>query len=669
MTSINKISFKEDGSPYSEMFNDIYFDHESGFQQSESVFIKGNDIAQRIVRAENTFTIAETGFGTGLNLLLTLQLYKALSKTHQLAPLHYISTEKYPLSKEDITRAHLCFNSLKPESDLFLQQYPTEIDGTITGSFFNNRVKFTIYIGDATESFKEVVLPRKSIGLVNAWYLDGFSPARNPDMWQKALFEELARLSKPQATISTFTTAGFIRRGLESVGFRLEKKSYAGNKNEILVGKYQQNYFSGKGYQFRPLITKPQHVSIIGGGIASACAAYFLTKNGIKVTLYCKDVKVAQGASSNAIGALFPLIHQQKDDISTFYQYAFNYAVQFYKQLTTSGYKYSHDWCGLLEISYKDALVKRQQTFEKDSPWPTELIHSLSAKEASEKANIPLKNGGLFFPQAGWIAPQELVQQLFIAAEKTNRLRIETSTTVNTITQTDNNHWQLKTNKGNFDASVVVFCGGAESINLSVIDNLPLSSVRGQITSMKTNSKMKSLSTVICHKGYLTPANNDIHCIGATFDKNTFDTSPKDEDDHYNLSMLQKCLPDIAENIAKWSHADIFSRKARLRCMTPDHLPMVGVMPDLASHKITYAHLTKDKNWKYHQAAPFIKNLYLLTGLGARGLCTAPLLADILLSDLTGKPYPVDNTMLFNLSPNRFIIRDLIKRKIDVTEC
>ncbi|MDG1750474.1 MAG: bifunctional tRNA (5-methylaminomethyl-2-thiouridine)(34)-methyltransferase MnmD/FAD-dependent 5-carboxymethylaminomethyl-2-thiouridine(34) oxidoreductase MnmC, partial [Thalassotalea sp.] len=109
--------------------------------------------------------------------------------------------------------------------------------------------------------------------------------------------------------------------------------------------------------------------------------------------------------------------------------------------------------------------------------------------------------------------------------------------------------------------------------------------------------------------------------------------------------------------------SDILTRKARLRCMTPDHLPMVGAVPDLAAHISTYAHLSKDKNWRFYQAAPTIKNLYVLTGLGARGLCTAPLLAEILLADLTGKPYPVDNDMLFNLSPNRFIIRDLIKRK------
>ena len=668
MPNYNKITFQADGSPYSENFNDIYFDTESGYQQSEHVFLNGNNIAEALVNASEEFTIAETGFGTGLNFLLTLKLYQTLSKDKALPLLHFISTEKYPLTKAQLSKSLLCFNELSDESAQLVKQYPDTPDNEINGSFFGGKVKLTLLLKDATEAFSTLSIPKQgrkpALGLINAWFLDGFSPAKNPEMWQTALFEQMARLSKPQATLSTFTIAGFIRRGLEDVGFRLSKKSYQGNKNEILIGQYQQNKLNGRGYQIRPSITKPQHVSIIGGGIASACAAYLLTQKGIKVTLYCKDVKVAQGASSNAIGAVFPLIHQQLDDISLFYQTAYTFALRFYKNLTKKGYKYSHDWCGLLEISYKESLQKRQNEFKVNNPWPAKLLHSVNKDEASQHANIPLKHGGLYYPESGWIAPQELVEQLLMAASDTNRLRIETSTSVKTLKQRASKSWQLMTNKGNFSASVVIYCGGAEAINLPIINKLPLTSVRGQITSMKTNSNIGKLKTVICHKGYLTPANKDIHCIGATFDKNSVDIAPHDKDDEFNLAMFAKCLPDIATEVAKWSTKDIFTRKARLRCMTPDHLPMVGAMPEIALHKSAYAHLSKDKNWKFNQAAPSVENLYILTGLGARGLCTAPLLAEILTADLTGEPYPVTSEMLFNLSPNRFIIRDLIKRKV-----
>jgi tRNA 5-methylaminomethyl-2-thiouridine biosynthesis bifunctional protein len=430
-------------------------------------------------------------------------------------------------------------------------------------------------------------------------------------------------------------------------------------KTEHLKIERLERRSENKGYQIRPSIAKPEHVAIIGGGIAAACLAYALTQKNIKVTLYCKDETVAQGASSNHIGALFPLIHQQVDNISLFYQQAFSHAIKCYKNLYNKGFSFSHDWCGLLEISYKSALEKRQQVFQQSSPWPKALITSVNAKEASKLAGIKLKHGGLFMPSAGWIAPAELVQQLFIAAKQTQHLTIKNNVNIKALHQQSDESWQLETNHGLITEKLVIFCGGAESIKLNVINDLPLTSVRGQVTNMKTNEHIQKLSTVICHKGYLTPANQQQHCIGATFEKNSFNTNATAEDDKYNLTMLEKCLPKLVT----WTEQDITASKARLRCMTPDHLPMVGAMPNLEQHKKQYAHLAKDKNWRYQEAAPVIKNLYLLTGLGARGLCTAPLLADILTADLTGEEYPVDKQALFNLSPNRFVIRDIIRRK------
>ncbi|AOW76202.1 hypothetical protein A3Q34_04625 [Colwellia sp. PAMC 20917] len=414
-----------------------------------------------------------------------------------------------------------------------------------------------------------------------------------------------------------------------------------------------------KGYQIRPVIKHPESVAIIGGGIAAACVAYALTQKNIKVTLYCKDKEIAQGASSNHVGALFPLIHQQVDDISLFYQQAFWHALKCYKDLYSKGFAFSHDWCGLLEISYKTALEKRQKIFEQTNPWSKELITSINAEQASLLAGITLEHGGLFMPSAGWIAPGELVQQLFSAAQQTQRLSIKNQVNITVLNQQDDKSWQLTTSKGIINEKVVIFCGGAESIKLNIIDELPLSSVRGQITNMATNEQIKNLSTVICHKGYLTPAHQQQHCIGATFEKDSFDIVATDAGDQYNLTMLEKCLPKLVS----WREQDVTSSKARLRCMTPDHLPVVGAMPDIAQHKSSYAHLAKDKNWRYQEPAPVIKNLYVLTGLGARGLCTAPLLADILTADLTGGEYPVGRQELFNLSPNRFVIRDIIRRK------
>ena len=676
MTDQANITFQDDGSPYSTAFDDIYFDTTQGTNQSECVFIKGNNLNKRLAECTSKFVIAETGFGTGLNFLLALQLFQQLlrSKNNEqcsnTCSLHFISVEKYPLSKKQLIQSLSILPQLAEFSQQLIAQYPNKPDETITLYFLEGRVTLQLIFADATQGLA-TLLPesdtlahhqhRRNIGIVDAWFLDGFSPSKNPEMWRPELFKQITRLSKEQATLATFTVSGKVKRQLIASGFRVEKRIAEGKKDEMLAAVFQQNPRSGKSYQQRPIIAKPQHVSIIGGGIASACAAYALTKQGVKVTIYCQDFTVAQGASSNNIAALYPLIHQQVDDISLFYQQAFEHALSWYNNITEQGFHYDHDWCGLLEISYKPALALRQQYIEQHKVWPKNLIHSVDKHQASKLAGINLTHGGLFFPKAGWIAPAQLVKQLFKAAELSNRLRIETGCKIEKISQQADGKWLLHSNMENYTASVVIYCGGAQGIPINVIKQLPLTSVRGQVTSMASNSKVKNLSTVICHKGYLTPANNNQHCIGATFQKNSFDINAKAEEDEFNLNMLDKCLP----NLTQWQTSDIVSSKARLRCMTPDHLPMVGIMPDIEAHKTQYAHLSKDKRWRYNEAAPVIDNLYMLTGLGARGLCSAPLLADILTADICGTPYPLNNEQLFNLAPNRFVIRDIIRRKFD----
>lgn len=682
--STNQLTYQEDGAPYCQRFDDIYFDTKSGTSQSDYVFVQQNDIQTRLINATHTFTIAETGFGTGLNFLLTMRAYQQaqINSPTPLAKLHFISVEKYPLSKEQLTKSLSILPELSEYSSLLIKHYPDTLleqhSDDLEANFLNGQVRLTIIFDDAANGFSKVNTKRqrRGQGMVDAWYLDGFSPAKNPQMWSKSLFEQIGRLSKEQATLTTFTVAGMVKRQLRDIGFRLNKILAPGKKKEMFVAVMQSNPITNKGYQLRPRIIKPQHVSIIGGGIASACAAYALTKQGIKVTVYCKDNTVAQGGSSNAIGALYPLLHQQQDDISNFYQQAFWRARQLYDEVNELGFNFKHQWCGLLEVSYKESLISRQQAFEKNNAWSMELIHGVDAVQASKYANISLPHGGLFMPNAGWISPPEIVKSLFSAASATNKLKIVTSTNITKIKQVPNEKsddgsgkeqtsWQLVSHKDTFNASVLVICAGADSIEIEQLKNLPLTATRGQVTSMKSNKQITKLSTVICHKGYLTPELNGIHCIGATFQKNDLDLTTNAKDDEYNLTTLAKCLPDLAKSV-NWEVDNIASSKARLRCMSQDHLPLVGAVPKISEHKASYAHLAKDKNWAYSQPAPCLDNLYVFLGLGARGLCSAPLAADILAADLCNTPYPVDNNMLFNLSPNRFIVRDIIKRKVEV---
>ncbi|WP_254849520.1 bifunctional tRNA (5-methylaminomethyl-2-thiouridine)(34)-methyltransferase MnmD/FAD-dependent 5-carboxymethylaminomethyl-2-thiouridine(34) oxidoreductase MnmC [Thalassotalea sp. PP2-459] len=658
MTDNNHIHFQEDGSPFSDKFDDIYFDTESGYLQSQRVFIEGNQIREKLLTSQSRLTIAETGFGTGLNFLLTLRLYHELQSTETLPELHFITTEKYPLNGTQLQKSLACLPHLSQFATQLLAQYPETLTGNTELLFCQGKVTLTLLIGDATASLASLSCSNK--GMIDAWYLDGFSPAKNPHMWREELFKELGRLSIANASVATFTVAGNVRRGLTNNGFRVQRINYGGKKKEILTGKFQHSARFGKGYQLRPLRSKPQHVSIVGGGIASACLAYKLVHKGIHVTLYCKDKQLAQGASNNPIGALYPLIHQKADELSQFYQHALANARSFYQALISQGASFSHDWCGLLELSFNDKLQKRQQGISDSAIWPNSLIRSVDAKEASQLSGVTLSDGGLYIPDAGWVAPHELTTAIIDLLQPTGLLKVKYNVTVEAIKQLINKKWQLQTNKGQLMASNLVMAAGAETIKIAPISQLPLQPVKGQITALTTNKQSKSLSTVICHKGYLTPESNGIHCIGATFEKDKFDTTTEDQADQYNLRMLKESMG----NQLGWQSSDIIDSKARVRCMTPDHLPISGPMAKVSQHTEIYSHLSKDKNWRYQTPAPYMQNLYVLTGLGARGICSAPLLAEILTADICGTPYPVNNEMVFSVSTNRFIIRDIIKRKV-----
>lgn len=669
-----KVSFNEDGAPFSQEFDDIYFDSNQGCTQSVQVFVESNNIPHVWQdHIGETFVIAETGFGTGLNFFLTVDRFiKFKQQTGSTLKLHYISTEKYPLSKSDLASALALWPEYAKYTDEFLSQYQLS-DLRQTFSFANIDVVLTILFSDSAKAFASLETPKQ--GLVDCFYLDGFSPVKNPDMWNKGLFLQLARIAKKSATLATFTVAGIVRRGLEDVGFKVNKVAHEkpGMENDESRAEKSQSLSAvyvglrkGKpltGFKVRERTESSKHATIVGGGLASACAALSLAKKGIQVTLFCQDEQLAQGASSNAIGAIYPLLHQNKDPISDFYQQGFERSMALYQELLDQGYNFSHGFNGLIEVSYKDALVKRQSVFAQKQVWPKELIHGISAEQVNDISGVEVNHPGLYMPRAGWVCPPELVNAIMKAALDTGKVKIKTKRKLITATSLENERWLLTFTKGQKQEQKqvqnLILCPGADGLTIDVLNDMPLSIVRGQVSQMKTNSKINNLKTVLCHKGYLTPVNENVHCIGATFDKDDSDLSPRTIDDTYNIDMLQRCLGDIGQ----WTSEDIQASKARLRCCTPDHLPIVGRLPNVELHKQYYAHLSKDKNWHYKQAAPLKNGLYVLTGLGARGLCSAPLLADILAAEICNHDQPVNEEMLFNLAPNRFVIRDLIKSK------
>jgi tRNA U34 5-methylaminomethyl-2-thiouridine-forming methyltransferase MnmC len=231
--AVNQALEWRDGQPYSTQFQDIYFSSDDGLAETDYVFLQGNNLPKRFQQLDlnsSEFIIIETGFGTGLNFLCAAKLWLELTPVN--ARLHFISTEKYPLSLPDIAAAHSLWPCLKVLSQEFLLSYPTLLDAKLTANLLDGRVQITLLIGDANTTLKDLTIK------ADAWFLDGFAPAKNPDMWQVELFSQMTRLSNPGTTFATFTSAGTVRRSLQTAGFSVTKQPGFGKKREMLIGQY-----------------------------------------------------------------------------------------------------------------------------------------------------------------------------------------------------------------------------------------------------------------------------------------------------------------------------------------------------------------------------------------------------------------------------------------------
>lgn len=218
------------GSPRSQEFDDVYFSADDGLAESEYVFLDGNHLP-RGWQAKQRFVICETGFGTGLNFLAAWKRFEETTDPEHT--LHFISFEKYPLDSEEIA-AHL-----QPWSDFFgghltrlVGLYPPLIPG-FHRLVVTPRVTLTLVFDDVNDAFPQLQAD------VDAWFLDGFKPSTNPDMWSEIVFEQMKRLSYSGTRVATFTAAGQVRRGLQNAGFTVEKADGFGRKRDMTIGLFE----------------------------------------------------------------------------------------------------------------------------------------------------------------------------------------------------------------------------------------------------------------------------------------------------------------------------------------------------------------------------------------------------------------------------------------------
>lgn len=568
--------------------------------------------------------------------------------------LHFISVEKYPLTQADLRKALAAWPELAPLSQPLIDQWPLPVSGCHRLLFADGRIRLDLWFGDIKEMLPQV--PHPATGLVDAWYLDGFSPAKNPEMWTQDLFDDLARLARPDATLSTFTCAGFVRRGLIAAGFAMKKVKGHGSKREMLAGVRE-----GKVPQqsIAPWYARPAgregEVLIIGGGIASAMTALSLVERGRHVTLLCEDGEPASGASGNRQGALYPLLNGEHDALSRFYSLAFGFARNRLLALAKH-HPVAFSLCGVTQLGYDDKSAAKLAKMSQ-GPFPPELMHPLSAAEVEQVVGLPCDADGVSYPLGGWLCPADLTRAAIREAQASGRLEVVFNAAVTRIAEEDGG-WHLESRDGRqWHAPNLVVAAGHQLPTLLPFAELPLYPVRGQVSHVPTTASLSKLKTVLCYDGYLTPAHNGAHCIGASYGRNQTDLAYRTDEQEQNRARLQACVPQ-----QRWpAEVDVSGAQARIgvRCASRDHLPVAGPVARLAALADHDVNTPADQQ----SALPLHAGLYVLGALGSRGLCSAPLCGELVASEICGDPLPLATDLLEALHPARYWVRRLRRGK------
>ncbi|MEO2215469.1 bifunctional tRNA (5-methylaminomethyl-2-thiouridine)(34)-methyltransferase MnmD/FAD-dependent 5-carboxymethylaminomethyl-2-thiouridine(34) oxidoreductase MnmC [Chromobacterium vaccinii] len=647
----------QDGQPMSAVFGDVYFSRADGLEETRHVFLRHNQLEERFaaLRPSGSFTIAETGFGTGLNFLCAWQCLEANAPAG--ARLHFVSAEKFPLTPADLAQALALWPELAEFSAPLLAQYDVLTPGWHRLVLAGGRVTLTLMIGDVLD-----VLPQLD-ARVDAWFLDGFAPSKNPDMWQQPLFQQMARLSSPGASFATFTSAGAVRRGLAEAGFEVKKAPGHGRKRHIVHGEIAAPPDAG---WREPWFARPEprwrerSVVVVGGGLAGASTANSLAQRGWQVTVIERMPQLASAASGNPQGVLYTKLSPHLTPLTRLVLSGYAYSLRALRGLLPEG----ADWqaCGVLQLTHDAKEAEKQQGLA-GLELPETVMRPLDQAAASELAGTPLPSGGLFFPQGGWVHPPALVRKL---VEHPN-IVVKTGRTALTLDYDPSQRsWTASDERGPLAvASAVVLAGAAETAQFDSTRHLPLKKIRGQVTSVAASETGSRLRTVLCGEGYISPARNGRHCLGATFKFDADDLAVHDDEHAENLEMLAGLAPELRASLEKDALEHLEGRAA-FRCTSPDYLPLIGPVVAARDFVRAYRELARDATLELAETCPWADGLYVNAAHGSRGLITAPLSGEILASLLEGEPAPLPADLMRAVHPSRFLLRDLIRRKLDL---
>ena len=643
-----RIEWQDDGtpggSPYNPRFGDRYRSELGGLTQARAVFLHGCGLPAAWA-SQPQWTILETGFGLGLNFLLAWQAWKADPQRPRL--LHFVSLEAFPASATDVLRAASAHPELMPLAEQLQRQLWGLLPGLHRLVFEGGHVLLTLCIGDAKAMLRQQSFEADSV------YLDGFSPERNPDLWDLPAFKAVARCSRRGTRIATWTVARSVRDALTQCGFIVRKCPGSPPKRDRLEGEFNPPWQPKKSLPASPRMA-PARCVVIGAGLAGAAAAASLARRGWQVTVLDAAAEPASGASSLPAGVLAAHVSPDDSQLSRLSRSGVRATLQQAEALLNSG----SDWnpTGVLERALDHPRGLPAAWLQGEADAARDWAHAASLAQLAACQLLTTDNA-LWHARGGWIRPASLVK----AWLATPGVQWRGRSSAKRLVRRDS-VWQVLGESGQELAlgELVVLAAGHASTALAASAErgisgqaglgrqLALQAIRGQVTWAPLPEGVATHMPAFPVNGHgsliaglpLPGGEPDqlAWLTGSTYERDNASTEIRPADDQHNLERLKTLLPEVSATLTTQEttqeETPLVNAWAGVRCATPGRLPALGPLGSGSARD-----------------AGDLQGLWVCSGLGSRGLTFAALCGEVLAARLHGEPLPITQKLADALLP------------------
>ena len=591
--------------PVSRQFGDVYFSKDNGLLETRHVFLNGNDLPERLAQLQDFdyFCVGETGFGTGLNILALWQLWRQVRPDNR-SRLHAVSVEKFPLSKPDLIRALQAWPELQPLAQQLIAQYPLPLAGCHRLSFPDERFSLDLWLGDAHDVFPMMHRTRQ----VDAWFLDGFAPACNPDLWEEHVLSHIARLSGYGTSFASFSVAGVLKRGLRQHGITVSRPRGFGHKREMLKGIWKPAAPADEAAQNSAPSPQPalkqRQIAVIGAGIAGLSCAWAFAQRGHQVTVYDQSAPLA-GGSGNPLALLNPKLPAIGQSHSHLMSLSWRHAIAHYAQFSA-----------FRPIRVRQLALKHAEALpDLAAQYPETVLRA----ESAAGSEIATEFSSLNLLQAGAVSPHQLRDQILqhplIRFQQAEITQIQQAGAVQVFSQ----HQLL----AEYDHAVV--CAARHSGRFFA-DYPLLKPIRGQVSWAENPENPLDAEQAYSYGGYCMQLDAGHLILGASFHPNREDDEVLQEDHVHNYQLIHSAFPQYAQSLAP---VESWQGRASVRAQSQDYFPLLGKLQD-------------------------DQEIYSFAGLGSKGFLYAPLCSEVLAALILGEACPAPAALLNRLSAKRF---------------